>query len=754
MKHSVRDRLRAHRTLLGGLGAALAAALCLAWVGYTLHHACKNVSQYEIVHDSYVEKQGLYPIDPAAGLMQGLRTEPGVTLYGVRLMFVTNGRVAQGAFTVRLHGGEGALASSQGDMTALLDGAFVDVLFDRPVTMQQGQSYRLSITFAPASAEDVAGLVYGGGEQADPALPLADPLSGTLAPRTAALQYITNYTGTRFALKAFFPLAALVLLAAVGGWWLLFVRRAKAHVSFGLLAAVLGLVFALVTPPLAGPDEYVHAAAAYSLASRLSGQPGVAGAYDDNGVYRSQLPMRACDAPHMRAVSGEVGPMAYKEMADGLFSAGNSGALTESVEVRAPDNLQPAQYLPQALGMLLARALGLGFYAMLLLGRLGNLAAYVALAALAVRIVPRGKNIFFAVGLLPMCLSLAGSLSADTAVLGLAFALSALCLQGAWGERPMSLAEQGGLLVLAALLAPAKAIYIALVGLCFFIRPANLGGRRRSRAYKGLVCAAALGAWVLANGPTLAYMFRSVDVERLSRALAPLAVLAVLAALAWRRWGKRPGFRRGAAVGGAVLALAVCGLAAWVLGNSGEVITPEEYAAGIQPNGESIYVFSVGYIFSHLPQTLKLLVNTLGKELPVYLQGLVGALPGEPIVYGLEISWTLTLGLVLVLLAACLRRQGEPPRLERGGRWLLGGVCLVVTALMVMANVSWTPINSATVFGIQGRYLLPVLPLALLLLGELDVVCLRRDSSRGLRFCSAALAAATALESLVLFASA
>ena len=278
--------------------------------------------------------------------------------------------------------------------------------------------------------------------------------------------------------------------------------------------------------------------------------------------------------------------------------------------------------------------------------------------------------------------------------------------------------------------------------------------RQRSRAYKSLVCAAALGGWVLANGSTVAYMFRSVDVERLTLALAPLAVLAALAAMAWLRWRKSPAFRRGAVIGGAVLAAVLAAVAVWVAGNSGEALTPEEYAAGIQPNGESVYVFSAGYIISHLPQTFKLLANTLGRELPTYLQGLVGALPGEPIVYGLEISWTLTLGLLLVLLASCLRRQGQPPRLHGRGRWLLGGVCLGVTALMVLANVSWTPINSATVFGIQGRYLLPVLPLALLLLGECDTVCLKRDSSRGLRFCSAALAAATALESLVLFATA
>ena len=74
-------------------------------------------------------------------------------------------------------------------MTMLLDGAFVDVIFASPVTLEKGSGYQLHVTFAPATAEDKAGLVYGEGGQADPAMPLADRLSSDWTLRTAALQY-------------------------------------------------------------------------------------------------------------------------------------------------------------------------------------------------------------------------------------------------------------------------------------------------------------------------------------------------------------------------------------------------------------------------------------------------------------------------------------------------------------------------------------------------------------------------------------
>lgn len=743
--------IKKHRLWLGGLCCALAAAFALAWAGYTLHQAGKNQSEYKIVHDEYVEKQGLYPTDPAAGLVQGLPAGEGETLYGVRLMFVTDGRVAQGAFRVALESAGGqTLTACDGDMTMLLDGAFVDVIFASPVTLEEGGSYQLRVTFAPAAAEDKAGLVYGEGDQADPAMPLTDAAEASASGRTAALQYITNYTGTGYALRAFAPLAALVFLAVMVGWWLIFVRRAKAHVCFAFFAAALGLVFALVTPPLAGPDEYGHLASAYALANRITGQPGITEGPDGESL----LAMRECDAEYMRDSSGPIGILAYKTMTDELFSTGNSGELTASAQVSPPYSVVALQYLPQALGILLARALGLGFHAMLLLARLGSVAVFAALGALAVRLAPARKNVFFAAGLLPMALSLAGSVSADTLVNGLALVFTALCLRGLLCTEQLGRAEQAGLLVLAALIGPMKAVYLVLVGLCLPIPAAALGGKKRSRVFKALVCLAALAGWLWFNGATVGYMLRSVDTYRIVYILVRLVPLAAAAALVWWRWGKRPWFKKAALAAAVVLVLVLARGVLWVAANSGETLTPEEYAASIQPNGESTYVYSFGYILSHIPQTVKLLVNTLGSELPRYLQGLVGALPGEPIVYGLEVSWLLTIALLALLVWACLQPVEAKPLLGRSARWALALVALAVAALSMLAALCWTPINLTTVFGMQGRYLLPVLPAMLLLFSEGRTLCLRRSTDGELRFTAGALAAAVALQSLVLFASA
>lgn len=740
--------IKKHRLAFGALFLAAGILFCLAWTGYGLHQQMRGVCEYEIIHDGYTEKQALYPADPAVGLTQLLPEGKGETVYGLRMMSATDGRVSRGSYTAVLYEGETPAASCTRDMTELLDGAFVDMLFDGPVVLTPGASYRVQLTFAPETSEDKAGIVYGEGELAQEELALYDTAQGAASGRTAAIQYITNYTGRTTALKLFAPIAMLVFVVLMLGWWLLFAKKAKPHMAFLVLALGLGLVWMLVTPPLAGPDEYVHTANSYRYASGLLGQPA--------GSDPELLPMRACDAPFMRKDSAEIGPILYKEELDGLLSIGNAKEANTMAEVSSGGTLQPVQYLqylPQALGFALARVCGLGFYPMLLMGRFFSLLVFVLLTAAAIKITPVGKNLFFAAGLLPSCVGLAAAISADPMVIGIAFVYTALCLAAIYSEKPFGCKGRTALAVLAVLLAPAKAVYLPLVLLCLMIPAQRLGGKKTAALYKAGVLAAAAVVWTMANGQTLAYVLRTMDVKKTLISFAGLAVLAVILWLGWRRWGKNRAFRWAVAVG-LVLILVLAGAAGiWIMSNTGLDLTPEEYAAGIQPNGESIYLFTAGYILTNLPQTFKLVVNTLTHQLPVYLQGLLGALPGEPIVYRLEVSWVVTIGLLLVLLLTCLRGVQQPRRLTKSSRRWGRGVVLAVVLLTVAACISWTPINSTIIFGIQGRYFLPVLPLILLLVGEWDSVALKKDRTAGLQLTEALLCGAAALESLLLFAA-
>ena len=133
---------------------------------------------------------------------------------------------------------------------------------------------------------------------------------------------------------------------------------------------------------------------------------------------------------------------------------------------------------------------------------------------------------------------------------------------------------------------------------------------------------------------------------------------------------------------------------------------------------------------------LGLLLTGIGSRLASRCATWCGALCGLPM---WMVGGTLVAGCtarpqrVLALLAAALPVQGEPDEPLLGRRTGFGvlGIILCVAAASLVVALNWTPINYETLFGMQGRNWLHVLPLALLLVKENRSVCARRDLSRG-----------------------
>ena len=76
-----------------------------------------------------------------------------------------------------------------------------------------------------------------------------------------------------------------------------------------------------------------------------------------------------------------------------------------------------------------------------------------------------------------------------------------------------------------------------------------------------------------------------------------------------------------------------------------------------------------------------------------------------------------------------------------------------MAAAVLAAALNWTPINYQTLFGMQGRYLLPVLPLALVLAHHNRRLALRRSAAHGAAMWVALLTLLTQLQGFGLYAS-
>lgn len=737
------------RVLCSLLAAALAAwctVLLCRWVGYDLQERLGNTPSYEIINDDYSQIIDI----PAEGLTQAMPLKAGQPFYGVRFKFSTHGQLYKSGMTMV------EAYNEAGEQILFAAGNFLNIWDDTFTEFTCNEAYipdhdeTLTIRLHNESAWDgPLGVWASEGEVSGMPLSVTD---GDTLNATMAMQRVSNFTGSwpaALAARLQKPLAAAVFIAV-----LLAMLHAPLYLFVPAVGLALGVTFTYVTPALVAPDEYTHLAAAYELASTWSGQA----AADEDG----NLLLRECDAAHFGTKTGDIGVLAYKNEAIAETSEpGSPDVLTTHSEVKAGQG--SGSYLAQALGIRLARAQGKNFYTMLLYGRLANLILYLLLAALAVWLAPTSlRGLFACVALLPMPLQLAASLSPDAAVLGLVFSFTALCLRlrgekAVWWQKIL-------LIVLGGLTAPGKAIYLPVILLCLLIPAENL-------TYDGNPTVKFLGEelpggccihaatlvlafcfWLAANLNAVAYAARDMNTTVLVTAAAAAAVLLVLALTAYLKLHKRPKVFFWCKVAfAAVLVVGAVG-GVYAVSHMGGGLDPDQLTM-TYPNGDSIWTFSFGYICRNIPATVKLLLRTLPEQGALWLQGLLGTTLGEPIVYRIDVSWLLGVGLLLAVLAAALPRQDEPVLLGRRSKAGTAGICLCVVLAVLAAALNWTPINYQTIFGLQGRYLLPILPLALLLVKSSKKLALRRDASRAAALCTSTLTMLTLLQGFGLYAA-
>jgi hypothetical protein len=148
--------------------------------------------------------------------------------------------------------------------------------------------------------------------------------------------------------------------------------------------------------------------------------------------------------------------------------------------------------------------------------------------------------------------------------------------------------------------------------------------------------------------------------------------------------------------------------------------------------------FSLGYILTHIPAALKVLLNSFWQQSALWVQGLLGGRLGEIIAIRIEVNGLFTGGLLGVLLCAALPDGADRTLLRKRPRLGALGIGGLAFGLALLASFTWTPTNYPSLFGMQGRYLLPVLPLFLLALRG-GWLAFGRPVARKLAGCMAAL---------------
>lgn len=217
----------------------------------------------------------------------------------------------------------------------------------------------------------------------------------------------------------------------------------SAEYLFPSLLALFGAVFALGMPPFQTPDEDSHFFRAYEI-SRGRFVPQMIDGWG-GGLVPSSLIRVHQTFLHLAFRPDEQ--TGWKEFAP-HFDAPLAPEECEPRTFPGSAYYSFVPYLPQALGVAVARGLGGGPLGIFNAGRLANLAFGVLLLHLALRITPVFKLVFGAVALIPITVQQMGSSSPDASTIGVAFLFTAFLFRLIFVER----AGAGGRATIAALL--------------------------------------------------------------------------------------------------------------------------------------------------------------------------------------------------------------------------------------------------------------------------------------------------------------
>ncbi|MEG2233976.1 MAG: DUF2142 domain-containing protein [Oscillospiraceae bacterium] len=369
----------------------------------------------------------------------------------------------------------------------------------------------------------------------------------------------------------------------------------------------------------------------------------------------------------------------YREIADNFFSTSPDSASETQHFAQEEVGGFNLLYLFSSLGVLLGRILHFGFVPTLFLGRLFNIVFYALVTSLAIKLTPVGKSVFAAVCLLPMNIHIAASFSRDCVLLGIAVLLTAYCLYLKYDDSSEKITPKQLVILglLCALLSPSKLVYFPLCFLFLIIPASKFTSAKSSKLVK-----IALSAVVVFSNLLLSSNIISALLSSVTSLSAQTATQAAVSSVA---------------------------------------VNPD------------YITYNLSYILSHLKDAVLIFINTFVENTSFYIKSLIGGSLGY---YSLDLDWIWTagFGFLLALSVFDSKDRAVLSRRDKAVGWV---IVLSVFAMIMYSVFQWTPTYYTEIYGLQGRYFMPIIPLALLCLQRKSVSLTKSLTSELIWSCSA-----------------
>ena len=453
--------------------------------------------------------------------------------------------------------------------------------------------------------------------------------------------------------------------------------RGRTEVLYLVCAISMGMVFSFMTPPYTISDERTHVDTVYMVSNTLLGITDTPG---PEKMYK-----RACDIDMTMNYTMPVTTARYRAVETGLFGSAASSFYDQTDQTDQTDhtgagsdsreggrdpleltacfaetslaNVSILCYLPSAIGFTLARLLGRNMITMFMAARWMNVLVFSLIICFAVKRMPYGGACLAVIALFPKTLQQIASCSYDGMVIAGTFLFIAYCL-AAVCDRQFSIKDLLVLFLSGFFVASSKGgTYVPVLGIALLI---PFAAKRRNREDKEMQ--------LIWKGITAAL-------------LGSCAVLF---------FGKFVGLVFG-------------------------MLTRQSGTATLGAGASERTLYSMSDLIRTPGRLIDLFLNTVN----VRGDGLISEMVGKNLCQ----RWYFVYAFLFLAFLGMLRERKDkdgdrpvpPCPVRAAGRiWLLFLAASSTALVFLSMLVAFTTKGAAYIEGIQGRYLLPVIPLVYL----------------------------------------
>lgn len=318
----------------------------------------------------------------------------------------------------------------------------------------------------------------------------------------------------------------------------------------------------------------------------------------------------------------------------------------------------PICYVVPALGIALGRILGLGTYITLMIGRIFNFVLYMSITTYAIKKISFGKLQMLVLLLMPVAVQQGMSYSYDVLVNSLSLVMIAYAVKFTLGENKNLLTRK-------------EAILLVICTILLF--------PQKGKAYFLI----SLLPWLIYLAKKYPLSNKAVKIIR--RIVIGVFLLFIAAIIVWAKTGA----------------------------------SSYQYTPNILTyNGtatEVIYGYSISYFIAHPFDLFTVLFNTMKTYRLYYYTSFIGKYLGW---LDINIYDDIIIVYTFLLAFASIKRTDNKIVLCSKVKILFGIVSLITFGFILAGMLfAWSPIEGATILGVQGRYFFPFALLILLILG-------------------------------------